>query len=395
MQIKIPDYVEKVLKALEEAGYECYVVGGAIRSALLNIEPNDYDLTTNALPDNIQEVFKNYNTIPTGIKHGTLTVISDGHPIEITTYRKDEGYEDHRHPNKVTFSTSLEEDCARRDFTMNALSYNPKDGIIDFFGGQEDIENKLVRSIGDPYQRLEEDALRILRALRFSSQLNFSIEEKTRQALIDKKEDLDYISTERIHEELNAFFRYPASSNLFNEYKDIFEIVIPELKEIDSWDKCIEALKNATGDEYVRIAIVLSFINNPKGILKRLTYSNHEQQQILYYINHKENSLTSKKDILYALKDDDSYFPSYVSFKKAFDSSIDEEKILSLYQEIKDKGDCYSLKDLKIDGTDVMNLGYKGKNISTILEECLNGVIEEKVSNQKEDLIEFIKAIAH
>ena len=174
--MNLPDYVLKAMNELKKAGYECFVVGGAVRSFFLNAPVHDYDLTTDALPSQMKQVFASWHTFDTGIQHGTITVLSDHHPLEITTYRKDSAYKDHRHPDHVEFTSALMEDCARRDFTINALCYDPQVGIRDFYGGQKDIENGIIRCIGDPFQRFDEDALRILRAIRFASQLSFDIE---------------------------------------------------------------------------------------------------------------------------------------------------------------------------------------------------------------------------
>ena len=206
MKLEIPEYVSILMKELNKHGYECFVVGGAIRSILLSKPVNDYDLTTSALPEETKQVFHTYHTIDTGLKHGTVTVVSKHIPVEITTYRKDAEYKDHRHPDEVIFTRTIKEDCARRDFTINALCYCEETGILDFFNGKEDIEKKIVRCIGDPYQRFEEDALRILRAIRFASQLNFSIDDHTSKAILDTKETLSYVSIERIQEEMNKFF---------------------------------------------------------------------------------------------------------------------------------------------------------------------------------------------
>ena len=180
----LPSYVRKALRALNDAGYEAYVVGGAVRSWLLGIEIHDYDLTTSALPEEMEQVFHEQKIVETGIKHGTITVLFGRKPVEITTYRTETGYQDHRHPDHVAFTRSLKEDCARRDFTINALCYGLKDGLIDFYGGREDLQNFLIRTVGDPEQRFEEDALRVLRALRFAAQLGFEIEPETKMEVL-------------------------------------------------------------------------------------------------------------------------------------------------------------------------------------------------------------------
>ena len=231
MKMKLPGYVSKGMKLLEENGYECYVVGGAVRSFLLHLPVHDYDLTTDARPEEMQEVFRDYKTIETGLKHGTLTVLIDNQPLEITTFRRDSVYPDHRHPETVTFSRAVEEDCARRDFTVNALCYNPAEGILDFFGGTKDLKKKILRCIGDADTRFNEDALRILRALRFAARLNFTIEENTRKALLNNISLLRFVSMERIREELNGFFCAPVCAVCMKAYHTVFNAALPEGKK--------------------------------------------------------------------------------------------------------------------------------------------------------------------
>ena len=219
--MELPDYVLKLLKQLNEHGYEAYVVGGAVRSYLLHLPIHDYDLTTNAMPLEIKEVFHDFHTIDTGIQHGTVTVIIDHHPIEITTYRKDSGYQDHRHPDHVEFTSALEEDCKRRDFTINALCYHPDTGIIDFFHGLDDIRNKIIRCIGDPEKRFNEDALRILRAIRFCARLSFSIEPHTREVLFAMKDTLSYVSAERITQEFTGTLQSRGISMVMEDEREV------------------------------------------------------------------------------------------------------------------------------------------------------------------------------
>ncbi|MBQ1447427.1 MAG: CCA tRNA nucleotidyltransferase, partial [Solobacterium sp.] len=200
--VTLPAEILRLIGKLNEAGYEAYAVGGCVRDALLKRPTHDYDLTTDALPEEIHRIFQNEHIIDTGIKHGTVTVITGSIPVEITTYRTESAYHDHRHPDRVSFTRSLKEDCARRDFTINAMAYHPETGIVDWFHGMNDLQAKVIRSVNDPRERFNEDALRILRAVRFAAQLGFRIEEKTAQAVLDMKQDLQYISAERIEAEL-------------------------------------------------------------------------------------------------------------------------------------------------------------------------------------------------
>ena len=202
LEIFIPQFVRTALDRLNECGYEGYIVGGCVRDSLLGKKPHDYDVCTNCTPDKMLEVFANFRTIETGLKHGTLTVLIEGEPVEITCYRSDGEYIGHRKPAKVTFESSLEEDLKRRDFTVNAMAYSPKEGLIDLYGGQGDLEKGIIKCVGEPEKRFDEDALRILRGLRFSSCLGFEIEEKTSKAILEQRELLKSISAERIASEL-------------------------------------------------------------------------------------------------------------------------------------------------------------------------------------------------
>ena len=202
LEIFIPQFVRTALDRLNECGYEGYIVGGCVRDSLLGKKPHDYDVCTNCIPDKMLEVFADFRTIETGLKHGTLTVLIEGEPVEITCYRSDGEYIGHRKPAQVTFESSLEEDLKRRDFTANAMAYSPKEGLIDLYGGQGDLEKGIIKCVGEPEKRFDEDALRILRGLRFSSCLGFEIEEKTSKAILEQRELLKSISAERIASEL-------------------------------------------------------------------------------------------------------------------------------------------------------------------------------------------------
>ena len=380
MNLSIPKEVFDLMHALEERGFECYIVGGTIRDMLLGNSTHDYDLTTNATPDDMLEVFQNYITIPTGIKHGTLTVLTKKYPVEITTYRKDSEYIDHRHPSSVTFSSSLEEDCARRDFTINALCYNENSGLKDFFSGQLDLEKRIIRCIGNPEERFEEDALRILRALRFQTQLNFVIEENTKQAIFTKKELLRSISLERIHEELNGILSHPAK-DLFTEYKEVFTIFLPEIQTINDFSAL-----DKEGTPLTRMALLLRNTSNPKEILQYMKYSNQDLRSILNYIAYEEFPLDTRINIKKCMSHILEDFQDFILYRSALDSSLDKDLILSTFQEVIDNDECISLSQLDIDGNDLLELGYKGKEISEKLNALLESVLEERIENKKEIL---------
>jgi tRNA nucleotidyltransferase (CCA-adding enzyme) len=391
MKLEIPGYVKDLMDLLNNSGYECYVVGGAVRSLLLGLPVHDYDLTTNALPQQMKEVFTSHKTIDTGLKHGTLTVLSQHHPIEITTYRKDSTYADHRHPDAVQFTSAIEEDCARRDFTINAFCYNDSEGIKDFFHGREDIDAKILRCIGDPEQRFEEDALRILRAIRFAAQLHFQIEPDTKKAIFQQKELLSYISTERIHEELNGFLQADVCGEYLDTYKEVFTLFLPELNDVKDWQKMLVEVDRAGKNANARMAVLLSETEQPASVLKRMKYANDDLKQICAMIKHRH---TDVSDIISLRKFLSVYpydFDQYLMYRSAFDTSFPKEKVKDMHDCILNNHDCISLTSLQIKGNDVTALGYRGPQIAEVLNDLLNAVMEEKVKNTKNDLTAYLR----
>ena len=237
MKIKLPDNVKMILDRLHEAGFEAYAVGGCVRDSILGRIPGDWDITTNALPQDTKKLFK--RTIDTGIEHGTVTIMVGKEGYEVTTYRIDGKYEDSRHPSEVTFTKNLTEDMKRRDFTINAMAYNDEEGIIDRFGGMEDIEKGLIRCVGNPKERFSEDALRIMRAVRFAAQLNYSIEDETKNAISELADTLKNISAERIQTELVKLLLSDHPERLMTAYElGITKVILPE------FDRCMETPQN-------------------------------------------------------------------------------------------------------------------------------------------------------
>ena len=229
--MKIPSGVNTIIKTLYENGFEGFLVGGCVRDSILNRNPNDYDVTTNALPDDIIRIFE--KTIPTGIKHGTVTVLLNKEPFEVTTYRIDGEYLNNRSPEEVTFVTNIKEDLARRDFTINAMAYNDEKGLVDFFNGRDDLKNKIIRCVGDADKRFNEDALRMLRAIRFCTQLDFEIEEKTLAAITNNSHLIKNISVERVADELNKCLlcNKPSKAFLLLEKTGLLKYILPDLQE--------------------------------------------------------------------------------------------------------------------------------------------------------------------
>lgn len=389
MKIPLPDYVYEIMQLLIKNNYECYLVGGAIRNYLLNYKIKDYDLTTNATPQEMIKVFHDYPKIPTGIKHGTLTILSHLQPIEITTYRIDGEYNDHRHPKQVQFSSSLKEDCARRDFSINALCYHPDQGIIDFFHGRDDLNKHLIRCIGNAEERFDEDALRILRALRFAARLNFKIEAKTTEAMFKKRNLLSYISKERIHAELIQFFSYENSASFLELYFEIFISAIPALSTINQ-HFVFHNMKKKPLSTISRLAILFSTLPNYHYVLKEMTFSNEEIKKIENIIQYQTLSLNSSYDA-YHLLSIFKEFKDYIQYRVAIDPSLDYAHLMSWLHKLKNDAIPTSLSELKFNGYDAQKVGYKGIAIKNILNELLELCMKEKLSNEYSDLRSYAK----
>lgn len=384
MTMILPEAIQTALSLLHNAGFEANLVGGCVRDYLLGREIHDYDITTSALPEETKKVFQDYKVIETGIKHGTITVVINHQHLEITTYRHEEDYEDHRHPNVVYFTRSLNEDLVRRDFTINALVYSNEKGVVDLFNGIDDINNKVIRIIGNDEQRFDEDALRILRGLRFSSQLGFSIEPSTFLAMILKKELLHTISRERITEE---FLKYLGGDYLetTREYADsILPVIFDDYPENtqELFDQLVQ-----TKTLYIRLALWASYMKFPNLLVlpnklvetvKVLTQHFHTIPQTLYEV----------KCLLRDLKEED--FHLLLDYYETFHNE-QYLQITKLYKEVQINNCCYSIKNLAISGSDLIQLGYQGKEISETLSKLLDLVMNNELENTKEVLLEHLK----
>lgn len=386
----IPSFVQKPLAMLNDAGYECFIVGGAVRNALMGRKINDYDLTTNALPEEMKQVFSGMHMIETGIRHGTLTVMSEGVPVEITTYRTDGAYTDHRHPDQVIFTTRLRDDCARRDFTINGMAYHPDTGILDFYGGQEDIKKHLIRCIGSPEERFNEDALRILRALRFASRFSFSAEKETADAAHRMKDLLSCVSKERIRSELLKFLEGESAASVFREFSDVFAVFLPFLTPLRA-ESFASMLDISEPDPMVRTALLVRCSSDPRSVLRDLRFSGRETDAVMNMLKLEDMPLSSRIDLRYILRDLKADFHMYLSFRAALNEELSEACISDLYDEIIRDGDCCRLKDLCINGTELKKYGFKGKEIGNILNEILEGVIEDRIRNTPEDIKEYLR----
>ena len=391
--MELPDYVLKLLKQLNEHGYEAYVVGGAVRSYLLHLPIHDYDLTTNAMPLEIKEVFHDFHTIDTGIQHGTVTVIIDHHPIEITTYRKDSGYQDHRHPDHVEFTSALEEDCKRRDFTINALCYHPDTGIIDFFHGLDDIRNKIIRCIGNPEKRFNEDALRILRAIRFCARLSFSIEPHTREVLFAMKDTLSYVSAERITQEFTGTLQSRGISMVMEDEREVLEVFFPELRRIkdNDYHRLIQLLdEEASAKADIRMAMILYYIHSvplSRHVLKRMKYPNIFLDTVIDLITHTDTPWDDDISFRLLLHELHTDIDTYFAFRKAMSPALSLTRKKRQYAALTNDNYCWSLKQLQVTGRDLISLNIKGKDIGRVMNQLLDDVMYEKYTNEKEILM--------
>lgn len=403
ININIPTEAEIALNILIKNGFEAYVVGGCVRDSLLGIAPNDWDITTSAKPDEIISCFQNYRTINTGLKHGTLTVIIEGMQIEITTYRIDGRYSDNRHPDSVSFTEDVSCDLKRRDFTINSLAYN-NNGIVDLFGGIGDIENKEIKCVGNPDERFNEDGLRILRALRFASVLEFIINPETSVSIHRNKELLNGISKERISSEFNRLLIGSNFYKIMIEYKDVVEVFIPHVKEFkdDTWENILNSMRFVDSLE-LKLALLLYKTNCAEHILKNLKYDGATVKKVKMLVFYKDEEIMpdriSIKKQLSKLGYDN--YVNFLKFKLAiFQADLHKYKynIINIksageiLNDIIENNECYSLKSLEINGKDLLELGLsEGDVLGSILNQLLNLVIEGKIENNRNILIDRSK----
>lgn len=400
----LPSSVEYVLSKLKENGYQAYVVGGAVRDYLMGKTPHDYDLTSDALPSQISDVFKDFYQEHSGEKHGTIRVIVDHKPIEITTFRCDEGYTDYRRPDNVEFVKDVYIDSKRRDFSINAFYYS-EGHIYDFHEGLEDLNNKVIKTIGNPSTRFHEDALRILRAIRFSAKLGYEIESKTKTALLDCKEELNLIAKERILTELKEI---SSTSNFFRnikEYFPIFKLIIPCLDKIgNSIDDIYNFDTKSYGDYIASLSALFSLreINNDFVPWRLFIKMDNESINAI-------KTLIKLKDINFNNSFDDDYINGLIFLSKPVDINVFKNYLINLYNLKRFKNDDidsilnrmdilsegntpYSLKDLEIDGNDLLKLGIeKNQYFKEILNEVLLRCNQGDLNNNRNEEIEFVK----
>ena len=394
--VQIPQYVKNVLNCLKNGGYEGYMVGGCVRDSIMGCTPNDYDITTNATPEEMLICFEGWRVIPTGLKHGTVTVISDGNNIEVTTYRVDGEYEDNRHPRQVTFTSRLEDDLARRDFTVNAMAMDAEGNICDPFGGMADIRNRVMRSVGDSSVRFGEDGLRILRCLRFASVLGFEIELDTAEKVHHCRHLLDNISKERIMTELKKLLCGMSAPRICSEFGDVICQILPELSEAYDGDEISVRLDRAYIDIYVRLALLLLPLgaDGAGRALRRLKCDNMTYDRVKLLISEADlpentDRITLKK---YLSRMDGDSFVMLTHFVSAIDGK-DRSVLRHMSDKIVASGECVSIPQLAVSGSDIITLGAVGVQIGEILKKLLDSVICETLPNSKDLLLDKAKEL--
>lgn len=414
--IKLPKQVENIIDRLYECGYEAYIVGGCVRDNLMGITPHDWDICTSAMPEEVIEVFSMYRVIPTGIKHGTVTVVVDDNQYEITTYRVDGEYEDNRHPKEVEFVRELSEDLLRRDFTINAMAYNHKDGLIDLYNGISDLNNRIIRCVGNPKDRFNEDALRIIRALRFAIRYKFQIESNTRKEMLDNKHLLQNIAKERINAELTKIVTCDLNgcSNQLIDLLSVLEAILPQFKNCDKtnissmlidsiemYDLRLAVLFDAYSHSIEEILRIMKFPNTTiKSVVNINTYGHMlaNDSPVLEFLEFDGNSVQENK------RNKLDYYAKRLLNKIGYDHALQAIEFASQLCVEKYKrsflrslesatgyaintGAPYKISQLDIDGNDLIELGYRNKQVGQCLLCLLDAVMKESVDNQKENLM--------
>ena len=438
MKIELPRKVVLIIKNLQRHGYDAYAVGGCVRDSILNRKPEDWDITTSAKPEQVKRIFR--RTVDTGIEHGTVTVLIGKDGFEVTTYRVDGLYEDGRHPKEVTFTSRLEEDLKRRDFTINAMAYNDDERLVDAFGGMRDLNYHLIRCVGDPKERFSEDALRILRAVRFSAQLAFPIEPETAEAIKSLAPNLEKISAERIQAELVKLLVSDHPERIQDACElGITKVVLPEWDDMvgvkqntphhkyDVAAHTVHALQNVKNDKVLRLTMLFHDMGKPvmkttdengrdhfkghaiaseqiaKTVMKRLKFDNDTIRKVTklvaYHDYRMEPTGANVRRAMHEIGVE--LFPYYLAVRLAdtkAQSSYERRgkleniiQIRELYRNALRNKECVTLKDLAVTGTDLINLGIApGKELGTLLNELLDMVIEDPAWNQKGKLCDDV-----
>ena len=384
MTFDLPQNVSQILKTITNAGYEAYIVGGCVRDMLLCVTPFDFDITTSASPEIIKSLFE--KTVDTGIRHGTVTVISGGSSFEVTTFRTDGDYKDSRHPEKVKFVSNIKEDLSRRDFTVNAMAYNDKAGLVDYFGGREDLKAKILKTVGDPSKRFSEDALRILRLFRFSSTLGFAIDKTALESALALSESLSKISAERIAAELK---KAVCGKNV--------NALSPLIKSggLGAFGITKAAFSNIERLPQKRLklfAFLYEGAEDPTAAAKKLKLSSKEIKYIedMAFLLGKKMPVNAA-EIKFLLKDYDACFEDYLAYKSIVEG-LDTKAVEKIYKSITKNKEPYKISHLAISGDDLLKRGFKsGADIGKALERLLKAVVENPEKNTRETLLSLIK----
>ena len=443
-KILLPESVSWIIDTLLEKGYQAYAVGGCVRDCLMGNIPHDWDICTNALPDEVKKIFRGEKIVETGIKHGTVTLIKEHMPFEITTFRSESTYSDNRHPDSVVFEKNVNADLSRRDFTVNAIAYNPYDGFIDLYDGVNDIENRTIKAVGNSDERFKEDALRILRALRFASVLGFTIDEDTSSSVHNNKELLHNIAVERIWTEFCKLLMGKNAVNILRDYVDVISVFMPEIALMvgfdqhnphhcyDVWEHTLHALSYAESDIVVRLAVLFHDCGKPctfttddnsighfyahaqkscemaGQIFSRLKTDNYTKNTVLTLIKYHNRMIEpTEKSVKKAVRKlgNAEVFEKLLKVKSCDVQAQAEpfvqsrlqtlQQILQIYRKSKnDDSLIFSVKNLAINGKDIMALGVKqGKEIGHILNILLESVLDGKIENNRDTLIKKVSEI--
>ena len=429
----------QVLQNLEQAGYEAYLVGGCVRDLLLGHSPSDWDMTTSARPEEVLALFEGY-ALPTGLQHGTVTVLLDKIPFEVTTYRVDGAYGDHRHPQSVSFTSDLAEDLRRRDFTVNAIAMDRRGNVVDPLEGQRDLAAGVIRTVGDARARFSEDALRILRAVRFSAVLGFALEEETALAVHDLAGDLSGVAAERIRAELLKLLCGADAVRVLLEYPDVIGVFLPEILPAvgcdqknyhhcyDVWEHTVRALGAVAPESVLRMTMLLHDLGKPRcmtldeaGVghfkghasvsrtlaeeaLRRLRFDSASAERILTLVKWHDVPVEPTRRAMRRLMnkigpdaagqllqvkraDNLAQAPAYLGRQQEIDALED------ILRELIAEDACFSLRQLAVNGHDLLTLGYRGKEIGQTLEQLLQAVVEERLPNDRDALLAALKKL--
>lgn len=404
MNIYLPQSALKVIQMIEACDHEAFVVGGFVRDSILGLHPKDCDIATSALPETVVDIFKDYPCYKTGIKHGTVTVLMDKQMIEITTYRVESQYKDYRHPSEVSFVLALKDDLARRDFTINALAYNQKTGLIDHFNGLNDLQDHLIRCINDAYLRFSEDPLRIMRALRFSSTYQFEIEEHTEQAINELFPLLDHIAQERITDEFLKLVVGPDRDRVLKRYINIWGRLFPEVFNNDQ--SIINDLDSRVFHQADNLNVNLSLflITKPilsdkelTSLLKRMRLSKEQIRSLALIIRYSEHKIKDKRDLKAIMRESGQSLIKdilNIQFALSLINKHEYQTLLNDVQTIIKLNECYRLDQLAISGKDIIDEFQIPENtIKTYLIKTLDEVINERLDNEFHAQITYLQSI--